>query len=418
MAVVGRPTARARAGLVVALGLAAAIGATPPVAAGEDGGRLRAQIRLTHHDGGTPHDLFDVDFPDERTGYAVGKSGTVLVTSDGGATWAASQQSERTDQESGEVETLTGVSFPDADHGWAVGLLGSILTTADGGASWQPVEPPPKVVIDGVKVNWAFGDVSFTDPRTGYLISGPGTVVATADGGASWSTFTEPRFGNLRAVTAIDATHGQAVGWSGPATEGIPFVTVATADGGRTWEPRAGDFGDDVSSLNFNAVAFVDPLRGYAVGDEGRIVATSDGGATWTMQRGGGPETLTGVDFADARRGVAVGTVTFTDGSQKGLVYATEDGGQTWTTRILDDVAKLWGGVDFAGPATAYAVGCRTQGSPCTEAAVVQVGFLEPVAAEPEGGSGSPLALVLVGVAVVLTLAGALATIRLRRSAR
>src|SRR5262249_3840074 len=61
-------------------------------------------------------------------GWAVGKNGTILHTSDGGITWVP--------QNSSTSNELEGVSFPDPNNGWAVGEHGTIVHTGDGGLTW------------------------------------------------------------------------------------------------------------------------------------------------------------------------------------------------------------------------------------------------------------------------------------------
>ncbi len=73
---------------------------------------------------GTP-DLGGVAFADQSHGWAVGAAGTILVTSDGGATWTAPSAPVPTTQD------LAGVAFVDAGHGWAVGAAGTILHTSE-----------------------------------------------------------------------------------------------------------------------------------------------------------------------------------------------------------------------------------------------------------------------------------------------
>ena len=51
--------------------------------------------------------------PTPTHGWAVGSSGTIVATSDGGAHWQV--------QTSGTDADLSAVAFPDATHGWAVG---------------------------------------------------------------------------------------------------------------------------------------------------------------------------------------------------------------------------------------------------------------------------------------------------------
>jgi photosystem II stability/assembly factor-like uncharacterized protein len=69
--------------------------------------------------------LLGVSFTDTNRGTAVGKDGTIVRTTDGGATWVT--------QTSGTTSFLLGVSFTDANTGTAVGQNGTILRTTDGG---------------------------------------------------------------------------------------------------------------------------------------------------------------------------------------------------------------------------------------------------------------------------------------------
>lgn len=78
----------------------------------------------------TPHDeLYSIHLTQHGAGWAVGKFGKILHTSDSGKNWDA--------QISGTRKPLTSVSFADELHGIAVGGGGIILTTADGGRTWQ-----------------------------------------------------------------------------------------------------------------------------------------------------------------------------------------------------------------------------------------------------------------------------------------
>ena len=69
-------------------------------------------------------------FVSEETGWAVGRLGTILHTSNGGDSWSA--------QVSGVASTLTAV---DAVSGavWTVGDNGVVLRTTNGGGVWQRI---------------------------------------------------------------------------------------------------------------------------------------------------------------------------------------------------------------------------------------------------------------------------------------
>src|SRR5712692_5127368 len=114
--------------------------------------------------------LYAVSFVDANTGTAVGARGTILRTTDGGATW--------TPQMSGTTNYLVGVSFVDANTGTAVGGRGTILRTTDGGATWTP---QTSGTTDSLSA------VSCADANTCTTVGGFNTILRTTDGGATWT---------------------------------------------------------------------------------------------------------------------------------------------------------------------------------------------------------------------------------------
>lgn len=83
-------------------------------------------------------------------------------------------------------------------------------------------------------------------------------------------------------------------------------------------------------STPLTGVSFADAQHGWAVGHWGAILASSDGGDSWQIQRLSSEEDrpLFAVHFFNARQGVAVGLWS--------LVLTTDDGGKTWTEQTLD----------------------------------------------------------------------------------
>ena len=75
-----------------------------------------------------PNALWDVDFVNNNIGWVVGDVGTILYTSNGGASWTA--QISRTTQD------LIGIHFFTESNGIAVGPSGTVLETTDGGVTW------------------------------------------------------------------------------------------------------------------------------------------------------------------------------------------------------------------------------------------------------------------------------------------
>ena len=90
-----------------------------------DGGATWAKVAVVR---GRDKDIEDVYFVDVQHGWAVGASGTIWASADGGATWTA--------QTSGVKSVLLAVAFVSAEQGWVVGEDNVVLKTADGGATW------------------------------------------------------------------------------------------------------------------------------------------------------------------------------------------------------------------------------------------------------------------------------------------
>ncbi len=90
--------------------------------------------------------------------------------------------------------------------------------------------------------------------------------------------------------------------------------------------------------------------RLVAVGDRGHVLVSDDRGATWRQVVVPTRAMLTGVSFADAQHGCAVG--------HDGVILLTADGGQTWTRQDDGkDLDSVWLDATFATPRDGFAVG-------------------------------------------------------------
>ncbi len=288
-------------------------------------------------------DLTAVAFANTSDGWAVGDDGTILATTDGGATWNA--------QNSGTMDDLTAVAFPNATDGWAVGDdsntgTGLILATTDGGATWSPqyadaTDYLTAVAFANASDGWAVGD----DSDTGSLI------LATTDGGTTWSPQYADATDYLTAVAFANASDGWAVG-SGPTG-----LILTTTDGGATWSPQSTTAPGALSNFTGYSVTCADATHAWAVCDDGdwnTILATTDGGDTWNVQSAGADtiaDLLNSITCADATDAWAVGL-----GQTGGVILTTTDGGATWTAQNSGTAGQLTG-VTCVGSTHAWAVG-------------------------------------------------------------
>jgi len=262
--------------------------------------------------------LNGVSFTDANNGTAVGDYGTILRSTNGGATW--------TSQSSGTTRSLNGVSFTDANNGTAVGDYGKILRTTNGGATWTSQS-------SGIG-NWLHG-VSFTDANNGTAVGANGWILRTTNGGATWTSPLPSAFVNRHGVSFTDANNGTVVGANG--------TILRTTNGGTSWTSQS----SGTTNILYG-VSFTDANTGTVVGVGGTIVRTTNGGATWTSQLSGTTNSLNGVSFTDANTGTAVG------GS--GTILRTTNGGATWTSQSSGTTQSL-NGVSFTDADNGTAVG-------------------------------------------------------------
>ena len=191
----------------------------------------------------------------------------ILRTEDGGASWNRVPSNALPPAQEGEggfAASGSCVATGAAGRAWIAtgnGERARVLTTRDGGRTWTD---------SGVPVPGGAGagltTIGFLDDETGVALGGligqdtvrVDNVTLTADGGRTWTPGGRPRLaGPIYGSSWVPAASRPTIFAVGPG--GADF----SADGGRTW--RAAD------TRTYWAVAFVSPVRGWAVGPQGRI---------------------------------------------------------------------------------------------------------------------------------------------------
>jgi photosystem II stability/assembly factor-like uncharacterized protein len=272
----------------------------------------------TSQTSGTAKSLYGVSFSDANTGTAVGETGAIHRTTDGGETWQH--------QTSGTTQHLMDVYMSSALTGTAVGFGGTILRTENGGDTWLPQTSG---------TTRSLHDVCFTDPANGTVVGSGGTILTTADGGISWMQQNTGSNASLFGVFFCDSLSGYAVGNSGK--------ILRTEDGGDLWTTQPGG-----STVQLRSVFFCDPQQGWIAGEGGLILHTADGGTNWQQQATSTQSWLGAVSFADAVTGFATGG--------GGVILRTGDGGTSWfcdASGVAADVNAVF----FIDAETAVAVG-------------------------------------------------------------
>ena len=271
--------------------------------------------------------LNSVYFTNTSLGWAVGGGGTILHTSDGGATWAP--------QASGTISWLRAVHFFNDQFGWAVGNGGTILHTTDGGNLWT---------IQAADTNYDLRSVCFINADSGWAVGINydiyyGVVLRTTNGGNEWLATTGPGE-SLWSVYFIDASNGWVSGAlstagqhrregnperPGPSigdrTSGGAALLARTTDGGLSWTQVLMDY----SLFYYWSVRFLNDDLGWVVGSAGRILRTTNGGSVWSAVSSGTTTDLYAVRFTDPEVGFVVG--------YDGTILHSSDGGVSWTAQ-------------------------------------------------------------------------------------
>jgi len=160
--------------------------ATLGIAAGETGVLLRTvnggatwSIALAGNGGsgsgssgssGSETVFTDVQLVSSTFGYACGKSGYFMKSTDGGVSWTA--------QTTGVTEDFAAIHFPSAGHGYIAYELGKVKHTT-GNGTFTSVYAATSKDLKGV---W------FVSDNRGWVVGDEGRIYLTADGGTTWHT--------------------------------------------------------------------------------------------------------------------------------------------------------------------------------------------------------------------------------------
>jgi photosystem II stability/assembly factor-like uncharacterized protein len=253
--------------------------------------------------------LHAVYFLDLNRGWAVGSSGALLSTTDGGASWSAMRRPTE--------DTLRDLYFSDEQTGWLVCERNIyklktldeprtyLMNTTDGGATWKLVN------VIGKEVDARLVRALFTGGGRAWAFGENGALYTTHDGGTSWQRQRVPTTHLLLGGAFLDQDQGWLVG--------AGATILQTTDGGETW--RTGRI--ETPGVRFTAASFVDRSHGWAVGAEGRVFVTTNGGRSWRAQVSNVEADLLDVKFLNETEGWAAGS--------EGTIIHTTDGGSRWT---------------------------------------------------------------------------------------
>jgi photosystem II stability/assembly factor-like uncharacterized protein len=254
---------------------------------------------------------------------------SLALASSGGYAWQLTP--------TGSTASLRGLSAVSERVAWASGSVGTVLRTTNKGATWQSVGPPGTQALQ-------FRDIEAFDADTAVILSiGTGTdsrIYRTTDGGQTWTLVfqnTEPTafydcmawFDKHRGLALSDPVNGF-------------FRILATGDGGRSWHVVAavmppalpGEFAFAASGQCITTAGEQDAWFGTGGDAVARVFHSSDRGQTWTVSAtpmlSGPTAGINALAFRDVENGLAVGGDFLTPAVAPSSLAVTDDGGDSW----------------------------------------------------------------------------------------
>lgn len=198
--------------------------------------------------------LHDIHLLSGEQGVAVGKSGTILTTTDGFRSWQRKETKTHKD--------LYCLDFFDSLNGVAAGADGMMMGTIDGGNSWTSLMSSTKDTLYRI---------SIISSGTAIAVGANGVILKTTDKGKSWSKLQSNTSASLRNI-AFRGTIGIAVG-----TEG---ALLRSEDLGETWIAlNSGTIKD------LYTVGWANNTTVLVGGDSTLIFRSNDAGKTWNFDQ-------------------------------------------------------------------------------------------------------------------------------------
>jgi photosystem II stability/assembly factor-like uncharacterized protein len=300
-------------------------------------------------------DLHDLCFIDQNIGIAVGDSGTIVRSIDGGINWDLIMGND--------TVNFKKVKFFDVQNGIAIGS--DIYMTNDAGLSWSKtphgneyyydieilnqttciISGGPVALIKSsntgmsfidlvVPQNGHFGLLSFVNENIGYACNkgggGSSPTLKTTNGGINWTMIQSG--GNVNSVMEAMSFVSEAIGFKG----GWYNASLQkTSDSAINWSNINYEDSLTYGEIYDFHIKQSQPNSYYACGWYGQIFKSTDGGSNWIELNSGlsNTTTLYGIFFINDTIGWAVG--------QNGTIIRTSNGGETVGLFDIEENLKL-----------------------------------------------------------------------------
>lgn len=239
------------------------------------------------------HNLNSIFFINEKNAIAVGDSGTIIISNDGGNTWLQKQIDKKIN-----LSDLYCFS------------TGKIIIVGDSSSIFYSKNFLDTLELIPVQKGYTFFRIRFIDEQTGFITGNKGLILKTINGGINWYKVITNTNSLIFDVDFFDSRRGFAVGWNG--------LLLKTTNGGETWQKV-----DNISTDNYlKSIDLENNGFGIIAGGDATVLRTTNYGEEWELKRIADIGGLQKVYFLSKNYVSLIGS--------KGTLMISKDSGVNW----------------------------------------------------------------------------------------
>lgn len=253
----------------------------------------------------TSSTVITMKFFNTQFGYANREFNDMLKTTDGGATWTASNFPDR----------AYDIFIINANNAYAAGEDGIVYRTTNGGTNWTWASPSGRIS------NYDLYSLYFFNDTAGIITGHRGRLLKTTNGGSSWTQHS-PTYIDVTTVSFGNDSIGYATTWQN---------VYKTNNGGKTWNRLTLDIGPPPFEFDrFEHSYFWSKDSGFVTANQvPRLYKTADGGQSWVTIYPGNPfqfDYMPGFSFINRDTGY----ISLQDYASTTGLFKTTNGGSSW----------------------------------------------------------------------------------------
>lgn len=275
---------------------------------------------------GLTSNLYDVEFINRYTGWALGDGGKIIKTTNGGVNWI---NIPNPSINGGGI--LSSIFPVDSLYCYVAGGHNIILKTTNGGQNWIEIS-------NGIPSSGIFNGVHFIDRNTGWFC-GSQRVLRTTNGGVSFDTAITPSFNSD--IFFRNFNEGLYC------TAGFVYKTT---NSGMNWfdtnVPINGKF------YEFRKISVVNNQIVSIIGNGPPFYRSTNFGTTWMCLdsiKSFPPSVMQAVAFSSANTGFV--------GGSYGYLYKTTNGGINFYRQNTGSDQRFWGSIYCFNDSVVWGVG-------------------------------------------------------------